>query len=206
MNILRSLAFLLAIAIGSRAIGAQADPDSVHRIDCRLAAPIVATGVPAAKMPWALQLLPSCGDHGNIGTPIAAALMRSRFSSDTGLLLSLNNATFGFVDGTLYSAALAVSADRSASPTARAVNLLILVTQLHPDQEILFAELLSATLSETTRCPSSLVNDVRVSVGPVSLPADAKTKAATLARSLQNDASLPILVRVAARCVVQGAK
>jgi hypothetical protein len=157
-------------------------------------------------MSWAVQLIPSCGDHGVVGTSIAAALMRLRFSSDTGLLLSLNNATFGFVDGTLYSAALAVSADRSASPTARAVNLLILVTQLHPDHEILFAELLSATLSETTRCPSSLVNDVRVSVGPVSLPADAKTKAATLARSLQNDASLPTMVRVAARCVVQGAK
>ena len=138
MRILRSLVFVLAIAIGSHAIGAQANPDSVrHATDCRLAAQVLSTGDPAAKMHWAIGAIPSCGDHGNIGTPIAAALMRLRFSSDTGLLLSLNNATFGFVDGTLYSAAFAVSAHGSASPTARAVNLLILVTQLQPDRDIL---------------------------------------------------------------------
>jgi hypothetical protein len=200
------LAPVFLVVMAGRA-DAQANPDSVrHADDCRLAAQTLSTGNPSPNMSWAVQLIPSCGDHGVVGTSIAAALMRLRFSSDTAQLLPVSYATFGLVDGSVFSAAFAISADTTASPTARAVNLVILLTQLQPDQDVSFAELLPATLSETTRCPSSLVNDVRVGVGPIPLPADAKAKAATLAQSLQNDASLPILVRVAARCVVQGAK
>jgi hypothetical protein len=157
-------------------------------------------------MQWALQVIPSCGDQGVVGTSIAAALTRLRSSSDTGQLLPLKTATFGFVDGSVYSAALAISADASASPTARTVNLLILLMQLRPTLDVTWADLLSATLSETERCPSGLLNDLRVGVGPMPLPADATTQASTLANSVQSNASLPTMVRVAARCVVEGVR
>jgi hypothetical protein len=185
---------------------ARAIPDSVRRRnDCRLAAQTVSTGNPAAKMQWALQLIPSCGDQGNIGTPIAAALTRLRASSDTGQLLALRNATFGFVDGSIYSAAMSIATDDSASPTARAVNLLIVLTQVQRDAYVPYAALLSATMSETEFCPGGTTYDVPHLAGPVPLPPDAKTQALALAQRLQRNASLPTLVRVAARCVVQGA-
>ena len=183
---------------------AQADPDSAHRVDCRIAAQVLSTGN-SGNMRWAIREIPSCGDHGNIGTLIAAALMRSRYSSDTVLLLSLKKATFGFVDGSIYSAAISIAADGSASPTARAVNLLIVLTQLQRDAYVSYAALLSATMSETEFCPGGTTYDVPHFTGPLPLPADAKSQALALAQSLQSDASLPTLVRVAARCVVQGA-
>jgi hypothetical protein len=185
---------------------AQAIPDSIlHRNDCRLAAQTLSTGNSAPKMDWAVQVIRSCGDQGNIGTPIAAALTRLRASSDTGQLLPLRNATFGFVDGSIYSAAISIAADGSASPTARAVNLLIILTQLRRDAYVSYADLPNATTSETEFCPGGTTYDVPHLSGPVPLPADAKTQALALARSLQSNASLPTLVRVAARCVVQGA-
>jgi hypothetical protein len=184
---------------------AQADPDSAHRIGCRFAAQVLTTGDPTPKMQWAVQVIPSCGDQGNIGTPIAAALTRLRASSDTGQLLPLRNATFGFVDGSVYSAAMSIATDDSASPTARAVNLLIVLTQVRRDAYVPYAALLSATMSETEFCPGGTTYDVPHLAGPVPLPPDAKTQALALAQRLQRNASLPTLIRVAARCVVQGA-
>ncbi len=58
MTMLRSLAFVLAIAVAARAIGAQADPDSAHRIGCRLAAQTLLTGNPDPKMNWAIRAIP----------------------------------------------------------------------------------------------------------------------------------------------------
>jgi hypothetical protein len=201
----RALIVLLAIAASARIGHAQANPDSVHhRNDCRLAAQTVSTGNPAPKMDWAVQVIRSCGDQGTMGTSIAAALTRLRASSDTGQLLPLRTATFGFVDGSIYSAAITIAADGTASPTARAVNLLIVLTQLRPDAYVSFAELLSATMSETEPCPRGITSDVPNLIGPTPLPGDAKTQAVALAQGLRNNASLPILVRVAARCVVEG--
>ncbi len=58
-------------------------------------------------------------------------------------------------------------------------------------------------MSDTEFCPGGITSDVPHLTGPVPLPADAKTHALTLAQSLESNASLPTLVRAAARCVVQ---
>jgi hypothetical protein len=206
MRILPSLVFVLGVASVSRAIDAQVSSDSTRRaIGCRAAAQTLSTGIPAFNMDSAVQVIRGCGDQVDVETSIAAALTRLRASSDTGQLLPLKTATFGVVDGRIYAAAFTIASDGLASPTARAVNLLILHTQLQPSQSVDFVSLLSATLSETEQCQIGLVSDVRKIVGPVPLPVDAKVRAATLAKDLLSDASLPTLVRVAARCLLQGA-
>ena len=206
MRILPSLVFVLGVASVPRAIDAQASSDSTRRaIGCRAAARTLSTGILASNLDSVVQVIRGCGDQVSVETSIAAALTRLRASSDTGQLLPLKTATFGVVDGRIYAAAFKIASDGSASPTARAVNLLILHTQLQPSQSVEFVSLLSATLSETEQCQIGLVSDVRKILGPVPLPVDAKVRAATLAQDLLSDASLPTLVRVAARCVLQGA-
>ena len=193
---------VLALALVARTVSAQASPDSVHhRNDCRLAAQTLATGDPAPKTAWALQVIRSCGDQGSIGTTIAAALSRLRFSSDTGQLLPLWNATFGYVDGAVYSAALAVAADASASPTARAVNLLTVLTQLQPDAYVTFQGLFAPTAND--RCQIGHTYDVPNLKGPIALPPDAATQASSLAGRIQSDPNAPALVRAAATCLAQ---
>jgi hypothetical protein len=195
------IASALLIGLAGR-LAAQANPDSVHHVnDCRLAAQTLSTGNPAPKMQWSLSVIWSCGDHGVVGTSIAAALTRLRTSSDTGQLLPLARATLGLVDGDVYAAAFAVAGDGSASATARAVSLLLVLTQVQPEDVVFFAQLASTPDAEF--CPRGIRSGVRVIVDPVPLPGDAKTKVSALAQSIQNDASAGALVRGAARCVTQ---
>jgi hypothetical protein len=195
------IASALLIGLAGRA-AAQTNPDSVHHMtDCRLAAQTLSTGNPAPKMQWSLSVIWSCGDHGVVGTSIAAALTRLRTSSDTGQLLPLARATLGLVDGDVYAAAFAVAGDGSASATARAVSLLLVLTQVQPEDVVFFAQLASTPDAEF--CPRGIRSGVRVIVDPVPLPGDAKTKVSALAQSIQNDASAGALVRGAARCVTQ---
>ncbi len=199
----RALLALLVLTVSTRALSAQGHPDLVHhRNDCRLAAQTISTGNPAPKMQWALQLIASCGDQGAVGSTVAAALTRLRTSNDTAQLLPLARATFGLVDGSVFSAALTVSGDGSASVTARAVSLLLLLTQLQPDADVSFGKLLATSATES--CPRTIISDVPKIAGPVALPADAKGRALALAQSLQNTVGAPVLVRSAARCVVEG--
>ena len=196
------IASAVLISLAGRA-AAQANPDSVHHVtDCRFAAQTLSTGHPAPKMQWALSVIWSCGDHGVVGTSIAAALTRLRTSSDTGQLLPLARVTLGLQDGSVYAAAFAVAGDGAASATARAVSLLLVLTQVQPDAVVFFTQLASTPDAEF--CPRGIRSGVRVIAGTVPLPADAKSQALALAQTVQNDASAAPLVRGAARCVTQG--
>jgi hypothetical protein len=192
----------LSIALSMRAAFAQATPVSAqHADDCRAAGQTLSTGDPASKVEWALQAIRGCGDQGTMGTSIAAAITRLRFSADTAQLMALRTATFGFVDGAVYAAALEVAADGSASPPARAVDLLIAITQLDRDVYVSYQDL--RTVSDTVGCQLGITYDVPKLVGLTPLPAHADVLASNLANKILSDRSAPQLVRAAATCLAQ---
>jgi hypothetical protein len=201
MSALRSFAFLLALAAGSRAIGAQADPDSVHRIDCHLVAQVVMTGFPAAKIEWAFAMVGNCGNEGIHALAVGIASMKS--SVDTLFLLNLSRQAGYYRDGGIFESALSVAGDPSASAPARIYALLTMQHIISPRSGNSYAEATSDfDANGSPKCTRLTIDyshqPVRPGITP--LPSNYEEQARDLARRIEADASAPALVRAAAQC------
>jgi hypothetical protein len=126
---------------------AQADTtraESVqHRNDCRLARQILLQGQPENKRGWAVTVAPGCGAEG--GQALASALNRHRRdAADSQELSALSWAASEMWDLTVFTTALAIAQDPSASVVGRVHAISVLHGQFDPASVLSYEEYLSA--------------------------------------------------------------
>lgn len=119
---------------------AQEHPDSVHRRNhCRLAVQVIETGHPAPRREWALDYIRLCGTEG--GRALAQALRAARQVSDTAMLGRLTAPALHMIDGELFTSALAVAADETATTEARGFSFRVLIQSIDPGRSLGYADL-----------------------------------------------------------------
>lgn len=127
---LRFTIAVLALAALPGVLHAQTDPDSVkHRNDCRLAAQVLATGHPAPHYSWALDQAWNCPET---AAGLADRLRSSGTLRDTAALNALTAPTLRLRDGRIYTAALGLVQDKSATPEARVFAARTLIYSMRP--------------------------------------------------------------------------
>jgi hypothetical protein len=138
---LRKTITVLALAAVPTLLHAQADPDSVkQRNDCRLAAQVLSTGHPATHYSWALDQAWDCPAAGGA---LAERLRSSASTSDVAVLDALTAPTLKLRDGRIYASALALAADKQATPESRVFAARTLIYSMRPGGGIEYAALLN---------------------------------------------------------------
>jgi hypothetical protein len=191
---------LLAVALLVPIMGrAQANPDSVHqRNDCRLAVQVLTTGRPAVKTGWAIRQMRMCP---STAADLAEGLRAARTSQDTGALNRLTAPTDWLRDGNIFSAAVEVLRDRSASPQARVYATRVLMWAFVPGEEIRYGHLVDVDGDGDWTCGGmgpSLHGEL---VRGTPLPAGWEAAAQALGRTLALSPDEHVLVRQAATCL-----
>jgi len=190
--------FVLAsvCACAPAAVTAQGSPDSVqHRNNCRLAEQVLSTGHPAPREDWALGIAWSCPQ---IAPTLARALTAARAFTDTAYLNALTAPFVRVRDGSVFSAAMNLAQDPSASVPARVAAIRTLMFAVRPGWFVDFAWLMNPS---TAYCflPPSPHSEI---LNGTPLPDDYVAQVRTLAARLQNDSGEPRIVRSAANCAL----
>lgn len=186
---LRTTTFaLLAALLPAHCLG-QTNPDSVkHRNDCRLAAQVLATGNPAPRYQWALEMAWNCAEAAPM---IAQRLEALANSLDTAALNALTAPTIKLRDGRIFAAALRVAGSKTATPEARAFAVRTLIYAMRPGGGITYAALINPDAGCFGGGPSP-----HQSITPgAPLPADYVQQVNALGRRLARDTTEPESIR-----------
>jgi hypothetical protein len=198
MKIMFRVSALLGLAACAPTFAvAQAEPDTVHlRSNCRLAAQVISTGHPAPRREWALGIIPRCRDG---GPALAQALRAHRTSTSVESLNSLTWPTIRLRDGQVFSVAMEIAADRSASTPARVFAIRTLMWAMSPGGGIDYAELIAPPERQRS-CGYGPSTHTAVTQG-APLPADYVARSKALANNLVRDSTEEFSVRRAAVCL-----
>jgi hypothetical protein len=183
------------------AFGGRADTSYVNvveRDDCRFAEQAVHAGQTGPTVQWAWDIIHTCPEA---GSATAAALRQLRTDDDTAHFTPAIRVGFVVRDAELFTAALNLASDRSATPTAREAGFIILIYQLTVDRTVTFDGLSEAT--DISGCPLGSLYDRGVPTTRTPLPADASARAGSVARAVAENPEEPEVVRVAADCITQ---
>jgi hypothetical protein len=195
---MKRLLFVGAVLV-PLSVNAQANPDSIeHRNDCRLAVQVVTTGRPAVKTDWAIRQMRTCPEA---ATELATALRAARTRHDTVALNRLTEPADWLRDGSIFSAAMDVLRDRTASPVARVYATRVLMWAYVPGEEIRYGHLVDVDGDGDWTCGGlgpSLHGEL---VRAAPLPAGWVGQGQTLGRSIALAPDEPAPVRQAATCL-----
>jgi hypothetical protein len=194
---LRMLMIAVAVVLAApHPLSAQTPADSVHRRNhCRLAAQVIGTGQPAPKKEWALGVIRSCTEGGAV---LAEAIRAARTSADTAMLNALTAPMVELRDGSVFSAAMDVAGDQSATSEARVFAIRILMWSMYPGGGIYYSSLAAGSQGCLGHGPST---HTRVTQG-VPLPSDYIARAKALGHALAHDSTEAVPVRLAASCLL----
>ena len=176
-------------------VHAQADK---QQHDCKKAIHIVEKGNPDKKEEWAWTTVLGCGAAG--GVAAHDAWLQVRTATDTSQLEALYSRLWSFRDAALFDAAQSVFADGSASPQSRVYSAMLLTVQVFDDRHPAYKYFVSTGTYGV--CQIAIVYD-RVIVTGSTLPPDARQRLRATAQGLLSNASTPVIVQSAARCVDQ---
>lgn len=194
-------AFLLLTFFTARSV-AQVDTSSAPPPgECGVAEKVLRTGEPAPRREWARAYMPFCG-FAAWGDAASAALRRLRQSEDLPLLEVEWRRVTHLHDANLYTAAIEIAADRTASAASRVLALRYLLTLTDPAGDYTYA-----AMTEPGSAPGSSPVCTRghaagniVRYEGVPLPQDYGVQVKRLAETLLADSSLPQIIRSAALC------
>ena len=195
---LRYCAIIAVVSIAGAGVSngnAQVDK---QKHDCTRATQIVEKGKPDKKEEWAWATVLGCGTAG--GVAAHDAWLQTRAKTDTIQLEALYRRLWSFRDAALFDAARNIMTDASASPQSRVYSAMLLLVQVFDRRDPEYSDFVSTDTYSVCRVAS--VYD-RVIVTGSALPADARRQLHAAAQVILSDASAPIIVQSAARCVDQ---
>jgi hypothetical protein len=192
------MAFLLVTSTAH----AQTDPDSVKlRNDCRLASQVLRTGHPAPHLDWARGMIRYCG-HNQWADAVAAAISRTRSSTNERELASEWRHLWMLKDAVLLDSVQSIASDHSASVGSRLWALRTLANLIDP--EGIYGALTETDSGDPDGRPVCIVSraaGVTMSYTRRPLPPDYVGRARATAASIISDESDVPTLRTAARCV-----
>jgi hypothetical protein len=192
----RMISLVLAFAMVPAVLQAQEDSTAIqHRSNCNRAEQIIASGHPAPEEEWALGVVWNCA---GAGPTLAAALSVAKASSDTAYLNALTAPFIQLRDGTVFTAALALADDNSASVPARVAAIRTLIYAVRPGGYVDPAVLPQDGPRTCFGSPSP--HSSRIEGSP--LPANHVALVRALATRLRTDSAAPREIRQAATCTV----
>lgn len=192
---------LAALILGVSDLAGQASPDSAHhRNVCRLAAQVIQSGEPAPRRDWARDQITTC--PGEIAPALVGAMSRLAGSTDTAILAQVYDLTFFVQSPDVFSEAIRVAGDPSASLPARALALRSLYWTIsrHPASISMAGLMTYADSTAYGRCwvtgqgPHSWIVQAP-------LPADYRAQARALGARLRGRTSEPWVIRGIAACI-----
>lgn len=107
------------------------------RNDCQIAEQTLTTAHPAPKLQWASWAIRRCAAAAPV---VAEAALRLRTSRDTALLKVVTAPAAVVRDRRLYSAALTIVTDPTASPEARVFAMRMLAWLFYPNADLNFGD------------------------------------------------------------------
>lgn len=193
---IRSIFLALVCTVLPTVLYGQADPDSVKlRNDCRLADQVLTTGNPAPHREWALGVIWLCP---RAGSTLSNALRTATATTDTSYLDALTAPAIELRDGDLFSAAMSVAGNPSASVPARVFAIRTLIYTARPGGSVDYDRLVA---DDPRVCLGSSSPHSSVRSG-TPLPSDYVEQMRALANRTFRDGTQPKSVRQAAECVL----
>lgn len=195
---LKYLAIISVVSIaGADVSNGNAQVDKQEH-NCKRATQIVEKGKPDKKEEWAWATVVGCGAAGGIAAH--DAWVQTRAETDTSQLEALYSRLWSFRDAALFDAARSIMTDASASPQSRVYSAMLLLVQVFDDRNPAYKYFINTGTYGV--CRIAIVYD-RVIVTGSALPADARQQLRAVAQAILSNASAPIIVQSAARCVDQ---
>ena len=191
-------ALLAAPASAQRDHDDNGDSARRHVRKCRVAARVVAMGVPLKAQSAAHEFIVTCNDQAPAA--LAAALRRLATSADTSALRPLLTGAAYVRDTGFFNAALDVASRTSATNEARAVALLVAAMELTDRVDFDLHEVAATTTWLV--CQQRIYDhSLRTSAG-TALASDASARLSTVASAMLSRTATPRLVANAARCAL----
>ena len=195
---LKYLAIIVAVSVAGVDVSKGNAQVDKQEHNCKRATQIVEKGRPDEKEEWAWATVLGCGAAG--GVAAHDAWLQTRAVTDTSQLEALYSRLWSFRDAAIFDAARSIMSDASASPQSRVYSAMLLLVQVFDDRNPAYKYFIATGTYGV--CQIAIVYDRVIATGSA-LPANARQQLRAAAQALLSDASAPIIVQSAARCVDQ---